>query len=138
MDLPHFFDTPSFYLWIALAFQALVAFLKEAFLEAVILWHLKWGSFLRSLLTALIVNLPTTILGFAVSMCAFTWQHLDESVFDFKGILLWCVFVAIEGGLLSLMNKKLLWKSLGASFIMNTSSYVLLYLLPLLLLFLRY
>lgn len=138
MQLAHPFEPSVMSLLVISAFMSLVTFIKATVLETVILWFLKWGSFLRSLLAASIVNLATTILGFAISTFTFSWEQFNEPVFTLKGILLWGVFVAIEGGLLALIDKKPLRKSLMASCIMNAGNYVLLYLLPLMLLSLHY
>lgn len=138
MHLAHFVDTSLVYLLVIFAFQTLVSFIKGTLLEAVILWHMKWGSFTRALRASFFVNLVTAILGFSISILTFTWGQFDAPVFTLKGIFLWGVFTAIEGGLLSLIERKHLGKSLVASCIMNAGSYVLLYLLPLILFSLRY
>ncbi len=138
VHLAYFVGTFLVSLLITFVFQSLVTLIKATLLEAIILWHLKWGSFTRSLRIAFFLNLVTATLGFAFSSFNLYWAQFSKPFFTLKSIFLWGVFIAIEGGLLSLIDRKRLAKCLVASCIMNASSYILLYLLPLMLFSLRY
>jgi hypothetical protein len=133
MHLTHLSDYDLDYFLMFTALPHFLFFIRATVLETIILRSLKWGSFMRSLLMASFVNLATTMLSLAISIFTHPQVQLVVRVFALKNILYWGITVALEGGLLALMDKKPLGKGLVASCAMNAGSYVLLHLLPLLL-----
>ena len=103
-----------------------VAYLALSLLESIVLRVLKWGTLWRSLLASLLMNLPSTLVGFGL-----IWVWRDEySRLDRLQFLLipaaWALSVAIEGGMLVLMKRDGGRQNWVASLAANTASYLLL------------
>lgn len=96
-------------------------FLFVIFLESLILWLLKWGSFWRSLLDALLVNIVSSLFGFLVIGLLQRWLFLGTL---FAGLL----SILIEGGVLALLRRHPARKTWQAAAAINTASYGLLLL----------
>lgn len=113
---------------------ALVAFALVILLEAVVLWLMEWDTFLRSLLDSFLANLATTILGVFFTPMTSSSGTTDEPGFILKFLLLWGLSVLLEGGLIHIIRRQPLVRTFRASCIMNTGSYILLFILYLVLL----
>jgi len=102
----------------------IVAYLALSLLESIVLRLLKWGTFWRSLLASLLMNLPSTLVGFCLIWLA-GFLRLNR-----LGILLipvaWALSVAIEGGVLVLMKRDGGRQNWMAALAANTASYLLL------------
>ena len=105
----------------------IVAYLALSLLESIVLRLLKWGTFGRSLLASLLMNLPTTLVGFWLIWLA--GREWDTPVYQL-GIWLipaaWALSVAIEGGVLVLMKRDGGRQNWMAALAANTASYLLL------------
>lgn len=94
--------------------------------EAAVLFFLKWGTFKRSLLASLVMNLVTTLIGGGL-------------IFLFSNVYLallvsFALSVLIEGGVLLLFNRETVHKNWIAALAANAASYLLI-LLPAVLIF---
>ena len=102
----------------------IVAYLALFLIESIVLRLLKWGAFWRSLLASLLMNLPSTLVGFGLIWLA-GFSRLNR-----LGIWLvlstWALSVAIEGGVLVLMKRDGGRENWTASLVANTASYLLL------------
>ena len=102
----------------------IVAYLALSLLESIVLRLLKWGTFWRSLLASLLMNLPSTLVGFWLIWLA-AFLRLNR-----LGIWLipatWALSVAIEGGVLVLMKRDGGRQNWMAALAANTASYLLL------------
>ncbi len=102
----------------------IVAYLALSLLESIVLRLLKWGTFWRSLLASLLMNLPSTLVGFWL-----IWR-VEFSRLNRLGIWLipaaWALSVAIEGGVLVLMKRDGGRQNWMAALAANTASYLLL------------
>jgi len=81
----------------------IVAYLALSLLESIVLRLLKWGTFRRSLLASLLMNLPSTLVGFLL-----IWQVEFSRLNRLQFLLIpaaWALSVAIEGGVLVLMKR---------------------------------
>jgi len=101
-----------------------VAYLALFLIESIVLRLLKWGTFWRSLLASLLMNLPSTLVGYClVGLTGFS--RLNR-----LGIWLipatWALSVAIEGGVLVLMKRDGGRQNWMAALAANTASYLLL------------
>jgi len=94
--------------------------------EAAVLFFLKWGTFKRSLLASLVMNLVTTLIGGGL-MFLLSNTYLGLLV-DFL------LSVLIEGGVLLLFNRETVRKNWIAALAANAVSYLLI-LLPAVLIF---
>jgi len=102
----------------------IVAYLALFLIESIVLRLLKWGTFWRSLLASLLMNLPSTLVGYClVGLTGFS--RLNR-----LGIWLipatWALSVAIEGGVLVLMKRDGGRQNWMAALAANTASYLLL------------
>jgi len=106
----------------------IVAYLVIFLFESIVLRLLKWGAFWRSLLASLLMNLPSTLAGFGL-----LWLFGPSSL-NRLGIWLvlatWALSVAIEGGVLVLVNRDGGRQNWTASLVANTASYLLLLAIP--------
>ena len=104
------------------------AYLALFLLESIVLKLLKWGTFWRSLLASLLMNLPSTLAGFGL-IWLFGLSSLNR-----LGIWLilstWTLSVAIEGVVLILMNRDGGRENWTASLVANTASYLLIFIIP--------
>jgi len=102
----------------------IVAYLALSLLESIVLRLLKWGTFWRSLLASLLMNLPSTLVGFWLIWLA------GFSGLNRLGIWLipatWALSVAIEGSVLVLMKRDGGRQNWMAALAANTASYLLL------------
>ncbi len=96
-------------------------------IESIVLWRLKWGSFKRAALGAIVMNIATSVIG--IGIVPFTMQLY------FWGLLIdFALSILIEGGILLLFkrdNKRATWLAALAA---NSASYLLV-ILPLYLFF---
>ena len=103
----------------------IVAYLALSLLESIVLRLLKWGTFGRSLLASLLMNLPSTLVGFWLMGWLDGVSRLNR-----LGIWLipaaWALSVAIEGGVLVLMKRDGGRQNWMAALAANTASYLLL------------
>ncbi len=126
----------------------LVVFVPIVIVEALALWGLKWGSFRRALLDALIANAASAIFGLVFFTVFFTasfqcrriptadGQHSVQSCDWTISPILWFIAmvvlsILIEGGVLALLKRhppRKIWTSAIAA---NLASYALLGLLAL-------
>ena len=104
----------------------IVAYLALSLLESIVLRLLKWGTFWRSLLASLLMNLPSTLVGFWL---IWIWRA-EFSRLNRLAIWLipaaWALSVAIEGGVLVLMKRDGGRQNWMAALAANTASYLLL------------
>jgi len=112
---------------ILLAGFGIVAYLIVFVIESIVLRLLKWGTFWRSLLASLLMNLPSTLAGFLlIGLVGFS--RLNR-----LGIWLipttWALSVAIEGVMLVLMKRDGGRQNWTASLAANTASYLLLFVM---------
>ncbi len=102
----------------------IVAYLVLSLLESIVLRLLKWGTFWRSLLASLLMNLPSTRVGFWL-----IWS-VEFSRLNRLGIWLipptWALSVAIEGGVLVLMKRDGGRQNWMTALAANSASYLLL------------
>jgi hypothetical protein len=125
-----------------------VVFIPILIIEALALWGLKWGSFGRALLDALIANVASAIFGLVFFTLFFTTsfqcqriptddgQHSVQSCDWAISPVLWFIAmvvlsILIEGGVLALLKRhppRRTWRSAVAA---NLASYALLGLLAL-------
>jgi hypothetical protein len=126
----------------------LVLFIPIMIVEALALWSLKWGSFGRALLDALIANAVSTIFGLVFFTVFFTasfqcqriptadGQHSVQSCDWTISPVLWFIAMAvlsilIEGGVLLLLKRHPPHKTWPSAVAVNLASYALLGLLVL-------
>ena len=124
----------------------LIVFIPILIIETLALWGLKWGSFGRSLLDALIVNVASTIFGLVFFALFFTasfqcrfipydsGQDAGQTCDWAISPVLWLIALAvlsvlIEGGVLLLLKRHPPRKTWVAVSVANVASYVLLGLL---------
>jgi hypothetical protein len=101
-----------------------VAYLALSLLESIVLRLLKWGTFWRSLLASLLMNLPSTLVGFLLIWLAGFPNRLDYWLFIIPAA--WALSVVIEGGVLGLMKRDGGRQNWIAALAANTASYLLL------------
>jgi hypothetical protein len=102
----------------------IVGYLALSLLESIVLRLLKWGTFRRSLLASLLMNLPSTLVGFLL-----IWQVEFSRLNRLQFLLIpaaWALSVAIEGGVLVLMKRDGGRQNWMAALAANTASYLLL------------
>lgn len=126
----------------------LVLFIPILIIEALALWGLKWGTFGRSLLDALLANIASTIFGLLFFTLFFSTsfqcrrvptddgQHSIQSCDWTISPVLWFIVTAalsilIEGGVLLLLKRHPPRKTWTAAVAANVASYVVLGLLAL-------
>ena len=102
----------------------IVAYLALSLLESIVLRLLKWGAFWRSLLASLLMNLPSTLLGFWL-IWVVEFSRLNRLQFLLIPVA-WALSVAIEGGVLVLMKRDGGRQNWMAALAANTASYLLL------------
>jgi hypothetical protein len=125
-----------------------IVFIPILIIEALVLWRLRWGSFGRSLIDALIANVASTIFGLVFFALFFTTAFQCTRVPAGDGVhsvqscgwtispALWFIAQAalsilIEGGVLLLLKRHPPRKTWIAAIAANVASYVLLGLLAL-------
>ena len=125
-----------------------IVFIPILIIEALALWGLKWGSFGRALLDALLANLASTVFGLVFFSVFYgisfqcrrvptpDGQHSIQSCDWTISPLLWFLVmvvlsVAIEGGVLLLRKRHPARKTWISAIVMNLASYLLLGLLAL-------
>jgi hypothetical protein len=90
--------------------------------EAVVLWLLKWGTIGRSLLSAFLMNLASSIVGImAVGLFAIAFDNVLPGY-----IVALLLSILIEGGVLMLMKRGAVGENWRAAIIANLASYGLL------------
>ena len=126
----------------------LVIFVPILIVEALALWGLKWGSFCRALIDALIANVASAIFGLVFFTLFYTTsfqcrriptadgQHSVQSCDWTISPILWFIAMAvlsilIEGGVLALLKRHPPRKTWTSAIAANLASYVLLGLLAL-------
>lgn len=93
------------------------------FIESLVLWKLKWGTFKRALLAAFVMNLATTILG--IGVVPFSSQ------LGYWGLLIdFALSILLEGLILMLFKRGATRENWIAALTANTASYLLV-ILPL-------
>ena len=102
----------------------IVAYLALSLLESIVLRLLKWGTFGRSLLASLLMNLPSTLVGFWL-IWVVEFSRLNRLQFLLIPAT-WALSVVIEGAMLVLMNRDGGRENWTASLVANTASYLLL------------
>jgi hypothetical protein len=114
---------------IALAIGAM-AFLMISILEALILRLIRWGDIGQSLRDSLLINLVTTVIGFALAFGVFGFYDSFSNFYlkEFLPVYLfmWVLTILIEGLLLGLMRTHSAKKTWIAAILVNTCSYLLL------------
>jgi hypothetical protein len=125
-----------------------IVFIPILIIEALALWGLKWGSFGRALLDALLANLASTVFGLVFFSVFYgisfqcrrvptpDGQHSIQSCDWTISPILWFLVmvvlsVAIEGGVLLLRKRHPARKTWISAIVMNLASYLLLGLLAL-------
>ena len=103
----------------------IVAYLVLFLLESIVLRLLKWGTFWRSLLASLLMNLPSTLVGFCLLWLFGAWRLRGLEVW-FVVLATWALSVAIEGVVLVLLKRDGGRENWTASLVANTASYLLL------------
>jgi len=126
----------------------LVIFVPIWIVEALVLWGLKWGSFGRALLDALIANGASAIFGLVFFTLFYTTSFQCRRIPTADGLhtvqscdwaaspVLWFIAMAvlsilIEGGVLALLKRHPARKTWTSAIAANLASYVLLGLLAL-------
>jgi hypothetical protein len=126
----------------------LVVFIPILIVETLALWGLKWGSFGRALIDALIANGASAIFGLVFFTLFFNTsfqcrriptadgQHSVQSCDWTTSPILWFIAMAvlsilIEGGVLALLKRHPPRKTWTSAVAANVTSYVLLGLLTL-------
>jgi hypothetical protein len=126
----------------------IVVFLPILLIETLALWGLKWASFGRSLLDALLANLASAIFGLVFFTIFYSisfqcrrvptpdGQHSIQSCDWTISPILWffvmvVLSVAIEGGVLLLRKRHPARKTWASAIVANLASYLLLGLLAL-------
>jgi hypothetical protein len=121
----------------------LAVFLPILIVEALALWRLKWGTFGRSLLDALLANFVSAIFGLAFFTVFYAvsfqcqriptddGQHSIQSCDWTISPILWFVVMialslAIEGGVLALLKRHPSRQTWVAALVANAASYLLL------------
>jgi hypothetical protein len=121
----------------------IVVFIPILIVEALALWGLKWGSFGRALLDALLANLSSKVFGLVFFTVFYgisfqcrrvptpDGQHSIQSCDWTISPVLWflamiVLSVAIEGGVLLLRRRHPARKTWVSAIVMNLASYVLL------------
>ena len=102
----------------------IVAYLALSLLESIVLRLLKWGAFWRSLLASLLMNLPSTLVGFWL-IWVVEFSRLNRLQFLLIPAT-WALSVAIEGGVLVLVKRDGGRQNWMAALAANTASYLLL------------
>jgi len=116
--------------FVGLAF-GLMVFVPIWIVETLVLWGLKWGSFGRALLDALIANIASTVFGLV-----FFTLFSNTSIRLTNSPILWFIALAalsilIEGGVLLLLKRHPPRKTWTSAIAANLASYALLGLLAL-------
>jgi hypothetical protein len=98
--------------------------------EAIALWLLLWGSFLRSLRDSVLANFVSTILGVFLNI---TYHPLWLDIFDKANItsnmfILWGLSTFIESLVLYIISRKSYKEIIPTSSVINVFSYLPLYL----------
>lgn len=126
----------------------IMVFIPILLIEGLALWALKWGTFGRALLDALIANLASTLFGLVFFTLFYTasfqcqrvptadGQHTIQQCDWTISPALWFVAmaalsIAIEGGVLLLLKRHPARQTWIAAVVANVASYVLLGLLAL-------
>jgi hypothetical protein len=108
----------------------IVAFLFVVLVEAIVLWFLLWGPFLRSLRDSVLANFISTILGVFLNITyhppwldIFDKAHITSNMF-----ILWVLSTIIESLVLYTINRKSFKEIIPISSIINVFSYFPLFL----------
>ena len=104
--------------------------------EAIVLWKIKWGSFVYSLLVSLIANIASTAAGFAIAYISYV--DIPALVIGFVDglrwlLLTWIGSVLIEGSVMTLFKWGRWKRNAIAVVLMNSISYILLAIIGLIL-----
>jgi hypothetical protein len=113
--------------WISLGlFIAIGLLLIIAFIEALVLRGLKWGSLRVSFIDSLVINLLSAMVG--VLLFAFSGTALNQGWAPLL-LILGTLTVLIEGVILTLMKRHPLRQTWIAAVAINVVSYAFLYVL---------
>src|SRR5262245_55276746 len=117
-------------IFLGLAF-GLMVFVPIWIVESLALWGLKWGSFGRALLDALIANGASTIFGLVFFTLFFSsnFQRTNSPILLFVAMVV--LSILIEGGVLLLLKRHPPRKTWTSAIAANLASYALLGLLAL-------
>ncbi len=115
-------DGAAGYLILFIFIYGIAAFVVATVVETLILWRLRWGTFLYSLLTSFLMNLASTVVGFMIA---------NQFIIDLTAgifLLLFIISVVLEGGIMLAMNQsrhevEKVWR---LAVISNVISYILL------------
>lgn len=115
-------DGAAGYLILFIFIYGIAAFVVATVVETLILWRLRWGTFLYSLLTSFLMNLASTVVGFMIANQFII--DLTTGIF----LLLFIISVVLEGGIMLAMNQsrhevEKVWR---LAVISNVISYILL------------
>jgi hypothetical protein len=86
--------------------------------EAIVLWLAAWSGPSRSALASLLMNVVTSIVGFAF----LNWDARQVWLFV---VVTWALSVIIEAGVLMLLKRGAFVENVRASLIANVASYAL-------------
>ncbi|HLE28218.1 MAG TPA: hypothetical protein VI793_08880 [Anaerolineales bacterium] len=111
------FDVAGPGLFIVLGIGALIALGFVVLAEAVTLRVMKWGTFLRSLLASFVMNAVSGIAGIFIA-------SLIRSLGVLWWLLAYALSVAVEGGVLMLMNRGQARQNWQAALVANAVSYL--------------
>ena len=104
--------------------------------EAIVMALMKWGTFWRSLLDAIIMNLASTLLGL-IGVCGLLYNTPNLNLVS--GILFvlvtWAVSVVVEGAVLTLLKRHARRQTWLTALAANTASYALLLVVALVFVF---
>lgn len=112
---------PAEYFHFAFSFYAVILLVLVVFLEALVLWRFKWGTFRRSLLDSSMVNVASTTIVAIARFSLARWLSSPMIFFP----LAWGVSTAIEGlGLRLLRRSKPIRQIWQATLVTNAVCYV--------------
>ncbi|MDY7012438.1 MAG: hypothetical protein SVX43_02350 [Cyanobacteriota bacterium] len=106
------------------------------FCETLVLWGLRWGSWMRSFLDAILSNVTSAVFGLVFSYMILRGpgrilENWDWTAVPFRQpvisvLVYWALSVAIEGSVLGLLRQKTLERTFSVAAIANTISYAIL------------
>ena len=135
MALTPFFDVPFGVIYVVYGTYLaifLVYFFVIVLIEGTILWKLKWAKFGKSLLSSLLINVASAVVGavgyiliIGLTRSISTLEDiLSQNLLGFL-IVSWLITIPIEGGVLVLLNRSDWRLNIRLTFIINFVSYIL-------------
>jgi hypothetical protein len=104
--------------------SVIIVFLPVVISETIVLWLLRWGRLGRAAIDALVMNIASTLVG---ATLVFTVYALDSLLSVLLALLTaWGLSTLIEAGVLWLLRRQPLGRTLFVSAIANAASYLLL------------